>query len=150
MSRCLLILCTLLSLSACTGGAPRPVEVALGQDACAHCRMVVGDARLAAQLVAPGQEPLVFDDLGCLVDHLAARPPSPGAVAYVADHRTGAWVRAADAVFSRVPGLATPMASSLVAHADETSRRADPSTVGGTIVDRASLFGPSSGLGGAP
>lgn len=136
------VIATVLVL-ACSAGTPRPIEPALGQEPCAFCRMVVGDLHTAAQLQAPGAEPLFFDDLGCLLDHLAAAPPVPGAIAFVTDHRTGAWLPAAKAVYSHVPGLTTPMASSLVAHRDEVSRRADPAAAQGTLVDRVSLFGPS-------
>ena len=57
-------------------------------------------------MLAPGEEPRFFDDVGCLRDFLAARPARPAReVAYVADHRTKAWVRARAAVYARVPGL---------------------------------------------
>jgi len=52
-----------------------------------------------------------------------------GAVLYVADHRTKAWIRADAAVFTAVASLATPMDSHLIAHADAASRDADPGAV---------------------
>jgi hypothetical protein len=64
----------------------------------------------------------------------------------VADHQTRAWVRADGAVYTRIPGLATPMGSHLTAHASVASRDADPAVRGGTQVAPAELFGP----GGAP
>lgn len=136
------VIATVLLL-ACSASPPRPIEPVLGQQPCAFCRMVVGDLHTAAQLQVPGAEPLFFDDLGCLLDHLAAEPPVSGTIAFVTDHRTGAWLQAAEAVYSHAPGLTTPMASSLVAHADEASRRADPAAAQGSPVDRVSLFGPS-------
>jgi copper chaperone NosL len=106
--------------------------------------MVVSDARFAAQLVAPSEEPRFFDDIGCLHDHLGTPEGKPtGAVAYVADHRTRAWVPAGRAVYTRVPGLATPMGSHLVAHADPASRDADPDARGGTPVTATEVFGPA-------
>jgi copper chaperone NosL len=111
--------------------------------------MTVSDARFASQLVAPGEEPRFFDDLGCLRDHLRSAPVPAGALAWVADHRTRAWVRADRAVFTRVPGLATPMASSLVAHADAASRDADEVARGGVAVPPAEIFGPAGPPGGA-
>ena len=49
---------------------------------------------------------------------------------FVADHRTGEWVDARRAVFTRT-SIDTPMASGLVAHADAASRDADPAAAGG-------------------
>ncbi len=137
-------------LVACAGGELEPIELALGQDTCASCRMVVSDARLAAQRLAPGEEPLVFDDLACLRQHLDLHPLAPGGVVFVADHRTGAWVPAAAAVYTRVPGLATPMTSSLVAHQDERSRDLDPATAGGVELGPEVVFGPKAPRGPAP
>lgn len=137
----------LAALAACQRGPPGPARLDPRNDACAHCRMAVSDPPFAAQLVAPGEVPLFFDDLGCLRDYLREHPRPPrGAVAYVADHRTSAWVRAAAAVYARVPGLATPMNSELVAHQDAASRGADPAAAGAAPVAAAELFGAA----GAP
>lgn len=134
-----LLLCLLSSaLVAGCSSAARPVDVRDG-DSCAHCRMKISNARLAAQIAAPGEEPLFYDDIGCLAKAIAAGRPSESA--YVADHRTGAWVRAAAAVYTKVPSLETPMGSHVIAHADETSRRADPSAAAGTIMSAADVFG---------
>jgi copper chaperone NosL len=106
--------------------------------------MPVSDPRFAAQLAAPGEEALFFDDIGCLRDFLGSgQADKPGAVAFVADHRTGAWVPAAGAVFSRCPGLETPMGSHLLAWADEASRGADGSATSCVSLERAAVFGPA-------
>ena len=50
--------------------------------------MTGSDGRSAAQLLTPGQEPLFFDDLGCLRDYLRQQGTLPAeTVAFVADHR---------------------------------------------------------------
>ena len=64
-----------------------------------------------------------------------------GATAFVADHRTKAWVRADRAVYTRVPGLETPMGSHVIAHADAASRDADPAAKTGQPVSASELFG---------
>lgn len=142
--RLALVTGTALALLACTSGPPQPVTIDTRSDACASCRMAVSDTRFAAQLVAPYEEPRLFDDIGCLRDYLAATRKLPdGAVTYVADHRTRAWVRAARAVYTRHDALATPMASHLIAHADAASRDQDSAARGGRDVTAAELFGPS-------
>jgi len=136
--------------AACAGGPPPPAELDTTHESCAHCRMMVSDAHFAAQIVAPGEVARFFDDVGCLAAFLReAGGVAPGALAYVADHRTAAWVVAAGAVYTRVDGLSTPMNSGIIAHADAASREADPAAAGGTPVTQADLFGPSGPPHGA-
>ena len=59
----------------------------------------------------------------------------------VADHRTGAWVDAATAIFTKTP-LSTPMSSGLIAHADQASRDADEDARDGVLVPAASVLQP--------
>jgi copper chaperone NosL len=129
--------------AACGGGAPEPAALDTRNEQCASCRMAVSDARFSSQLVAPGELPRFFDDLGCLADYLKAGKAPAGAMAFVADHRTKAWIRADRAVYTRVAGLATPMGSHVIAHADAASRAADADARTGTPVAAAELFGPA-------
>ncbi|HQR47244.1 MAG TPA: nitrous oxide reductase accessory protein NosL [Thermoanaerobaculia bacterium] len=139
-----LVLLVALSLAACTGGPVGPAQPDTKHDACGWCRMAVSDHRFAAQLVAPNEEPRFFDDIGCLATFLkAGGAPAKGQVAYVADHRTKQWIRASAAVYTKVPGLLTPMNSFLVAHADAASREADESAKNGTPETAAQVFGPN-------
>ncbi len=116
---------------ACAERSPAPVAVRIGEDACASCRMTVVSIKTAAQIISSGDEPLIFDELGCLRTYLAAHPARAGARVFVADHRTGEWVDAAVAVFTK-SALSTPMSSGLLAHASSQSRDADPDAAGGT------------------
>jgi copper chaperone NosL len=103
--------------------------------------MTGSDGRSAAQLVVPGQDPLFFDDIGCLRDYLRDRSSAlPAAAAFVADHRTREWVPAERAVYTRHDAVKTPMSSHLVAHANLASRDADAVVTGGTAVTFADVF----------
>jgi copper chaperone NosL len=126
--------------AACASGPPEPAALDARNEACASCRMAVSDPRFAAQLVAPGELPLFFDDLGCAASYLKTTRVPKRARVFVADHRTKAWVPAERAVFTRVPGLATPMGSRLLAHADAASRDEDALARGGEAVAPQSLF----------
>jgi copper chaperone NosL len=141
----------LLLLAACaSGGPPPPAALDTANETCRSCRMAVSDPGFAAQIVAPGEEPRFFDDVGCLRDFFAsARELPAGATAYVADHRTRVWVAAAAAVYTRVPGLETPMGSHLIAHADAASRDRDPLAKGEAVAARA-ILGTLAGGGAAP
>jgi copper chaperone NosL len=106
--------------------------------------MVIASRLTAAQIDAPGDEPRFFDEIGCLRDYLAnlATPLTEGAVVFVADHRTGDWVDANRAIFTRT-AIQTPMPSGIVAHADERSRDADLSLSVGTPVGREDILRPA-------
>lgn len=133
-----------VTATACGGGPVRPGVLDARHDACRSCRMPVSDPNVAAQLAAPGEEALFFDDIGCLRDFLASGTATkPGAIAFVADHRTGAWVPAAGAVYSRCPSLETPMGSHLLAWADAASQTADAARAGCVPVEPTVLFGPA-------
>ena len=141
MKRLLALLAAAAALS-CAGGVPGPAALDTKTETCRFCRMPVSDASLAAQLVAPGEEPKFFDDIGCLKDFVAGSPAGPGSVAYVADHRTKRWVRASAALYT-LSKLETPMGSHWIAHADAASRDADPAAAGGTPVTALRIFGAS-------
>ena len=131
---------TALLTAACGGsGRMQPVAIDPGRDACSHCRMAIVSTTTAAQVVAPGEEPRLFDDLGCLRDFVASSPGGPDAIVFVADHRTGAWIEARHAVFTKT-SLQTPMGSGLVAHADGASRDQDPVSRGGDPVSIGSIL----------
>ena len=135
----LLVICLLAA--GCAAGRPAPATLDTRNDLCASCRMPVSAQRFASQIVAPGEEPLFFDDLLCLVSYLNQHPAlSREAVAYVADHRSSAWVPAAAAVFTRADAVTTPMGSHLLAHASRDSRRSDPAAQGGADIRPASLL----------
>lgn len=137
MTRWALTACLVVLSGAC--GAPAPTEIAIGQDVCAQCRMTLVSKATAAQIVSAGEEPVTFDEIGCLRDYMAAGTLSQDAVVYVADHRTGEWTEARRAVFTRT-AVSTPMASGLLAHRDAVSRDADPAAQGGTPVATSTIL----------
>jgi copper chaperone NosL len=137
-----------LAVVACGQDVLQPASLDTRNDACARCRMMVSEQRFASQVVAPGEEAKFFDDLGCLRGFLKDTPPTAGAIAYVADYRTGAWTRAARAVYVRHDQVQTPMGSHLLAFADAASRDAGPEGKG-TPMSVTELFGPDGPPDGA-
>lgn len=106
-------------LAACSAEPPGPSELAFDSESCAFCRMVISDKRFPAQIVSPDRDPLFFDDLGCMVKHIAAHPLPENAVVFVTDYKTSMWIRARDASFYRCPNMASPMSSGVIATAKE-------------------------------
>ena len=140
--RSLVVLLAAGFLVSCSGNGG-PETLVKGKDTCAHCRMPISDLHFAAQIIAPGELTLFFDDPGCLGQFVVSgQVKGEGATAWVADHRTGAWIRADLAVYTRVPDLRTPMNHNLVAHESVASRAADPEVRGGHAVDLEQIFGP--------
>jgi hypothetical protein len=87
------------------------------------------------------EEPLFFDDLGCLAHHLESLGGlPPGGIIYVADHRTNNWAPFDRAVFTRVDTISAPMGSHIIAHESVASRDADPQASGGTPIDRGDIL----------
>jgi copper chaperone NosL len=137
------LLLALVAVAGCGSAPPPPAALDTRSETCRTCRMVVSDPHFAAQIVASGEEPLFFDDLGCLSTYLKRERRSPDVVIYVADHRTGAWTEASSAVYTRPPGSSvTPMGGGTIAHADRASRDADPLAAGGLDVPWTRLAGP--------
>jgi len=141
MRRAVVLVIAASALLSCSG-APKPVAVS-DSDACAFCRMAVSDKHFAAELVAPGEEPRIYDDIGCLVSDLVQHPAPGEAVAFVADHRTGDWIAAPDAIYTRVPELSTPMGSHIIAHMSPASRDADAAARSGVPLSSTDVFGPA-------
>jgi copper chaperone NosL len=131
-------------VSACTPGRPQAEPLRIGEDACAHCRMTIVSIDTAAQIVEPGAEPIMFDEIGCLQQFLAGTSLSDRAVVFVADHRSHEWVDARSAVFTRT-SVPTPMSSGLLAHAGLASRDADPAAHGGTPIAVDAVLGSQAG-----
>jgi copper chaperone NosL len=131
-----------LALWACGGPTIAPPAMLIaGQESCRSCRMTISSTRTAAQVIAPNEEPLFFDDIGCLLDYVRQhRPLPPRTAVYVADRRTGSWVRAGHATYVRVAAQETPMGSHLVAFSDPSSRDLDEIGCRGRLVDQHELF----------
>jgi len=138
MNRIVMLVC--VTLAACATHDPRPATIRLGEDACASCRMTIVSMQNAAQIVAPGAEPILFDEIGCLRNYLAATPLTDGALVVVADHRTGEWIDARHAVFTQT-AVATPMSSGVLAHTDVRSRDADERARGGAPIAADAVLG---------
>lgn len=118
-----------------------PPSLRYGQESCTHCRMIVNDDRFAAAFVAKSGEPAKFDDVGCLVEYMAANPGATGNV-WVRGYQSGQWHDARTAYFAYGPKLHTPMASGLAAVASQGEADALATEWGGKTLrfDELSAF----------
>lgn len=114
-----LIMVSIVFASVLTGCRPvdtgRPPTVRFGDEACASCRMIIGDESFAAALVTRTGDALKFDDVGCLIEHESGRL-RPDVNYWVRDAETRRWLDARKAMFAHSPGVASPMGFGLAAH----------------------------------
>jgi hypothetical protein len=96
---CALAAC--LASAACQQ-AEGPAPIAYDREACGHCGMLISDAAFAAQLQLEGEEPLSFDDPGCLLRYRAERQPRWRA-AWYRHVREPRWIPEAEVAFERMP-----------------------------------------------
>ncbi len=106
-------LLALVALVACRQ-TDAPTEPVWGKEPCAHCKMLVGDKRYAAQLVDESGEHRFFDDIGCMVLFMEGRKPAERV--WVRESASGTWVDARTARY--VQGARTPMDFGFEARAD--------------------------------
>lgn len=88
---------------ACAAIQPAPVRVG---DRCLRCRRVIGDLRLAGEIIDRMRAPYPFRTAGCIAKYVKAHPEEQFAAIFVTDHRTGRMLPAGDAWF--VPTRLTP------------------------------------------
>ena len=116
------MLALLLALMACGKRAP---SIDFGKAECAHCRMNVVDRQFAAALVTVKGRQYVFDDLACMVQHVAEGAVAEDQVAawHVCDHaHPGVLLDAAAAFYLTGPSFRSPMRGDVAAFATEADR----------------------------
>jgi copper chaperone NosL len=123
------VLLWLALVAGCEGGSkwpPDPAPVALGEDACAGCRMIVSDARFAAEVRTREGAIEFYDDLGCLAEKWRRRAPDLAGV-FVRDYASGAWVRGDRCRLVRSDALRSPMGFGFAAFSSEGDATAEAS-----------------------
>lgn len=92
-------------------------KVEYGKDTCAHCTMVISDDRFAAAWRLGTKTERHFDDVGCMVASVKAKPPADGAIYFVRDFSADLWVDAESAFYMVAPGIKSPMSYDIAAFA---------------------------------
>jgi hypothetical protein len=89
-----------------------PQAIIWDQQACAHCRMLIGEPGYAAQLQTDDGQVLDFDDPGCLLRFVAEQHPHVRQM-WFRHAREDRWLRGDAVAFRRV--AASPMGWGLAA-----------------------------------
>lgn len=101
------------TLLACGRDPDQPVDPVWGKEPCAHCAMLVGEPRTAAQAVNTHGDRVFFDDIGCLVLWAAEQKNGPPRRRWVHAATGKAWLPAGTARY--LGGQPTPMDFGFVA-----------------------------------
>jgi len=121
--------------------ATGPPELRLGRDMCAHCGMMISDDRYAGSLLVDRDiDPLLFDDIGCMLDYEREHAPETRFTArFVRDYHARRWLDsgAAHYLCADRDRLVTPMGSGIVAFGTLTSAESKRIEVGGRVCDEA-------------
>ena len=108
-------LTALILLAGCSGQAiDKAPNIRYGQDACAECRMIIGDVRFAAAFVNAEGDTFKFDDIGCM-RHYEEKNHAALQNSWVHDYPSEGWIDPAKAVFIRSTKLITPMGYGIAA-----------------------------------
>jgi len=118
--------------------AAGPPVIRYGEAACAECRMLISEERFAAAARSVGGETAVFDDIGCLIRHVA-RWHAPPSHVWVHAYETGAWVDGRHAWYVRSNALMTPMGSGIAAFAGDAEGREAAASLRGEVVPFVAL-----------
>ena len=81
MTTRVLMILGLATSVACGVRADGPPEILVDRTACSHCGMLISEPAYAAAYRAPGADPRVFDDIGCLLE-AARKEPQAGAIRF--------------------------------------------------------------------
>lgn len=127
--------------------AEGPVPIAWDKEACAHCRMHIGEPRFAAQAHLHDGVVVSFDDPGCLLRYLEELKHPPRAL-YFHHGEKEAWLSEAQVGFVEVSP--TPMGYGLLAVERTTPGARSLEEVRALLRTRSKAAAKESASGGTP
>ena len=109
LSRILLVAMSILFLAACSEKTYEPRAVNPETDVCQICNMSVTHVDYAAQTVLKNGDPVVFDDLGCLMDYILQNGEGDIGASYIRATNSSDWLNIKEAVYVYSKDYWTPM-----------------------------------------
>ncbi|MBP2239669.1 copper chaperone NosL [Cytobacillus eiseniae] len=102
-------------LAACSNSkAAAPVEIKANEDSCDACKMGIEDLQSAGQIIMDDGKPLLFDDIGCMIDYIQTHNPAYEA-AFVHDYQSKEWIDFDKSTFVQDSGIESPMSYGIAA-----------------------------------
>lgn len=113
----LVIVTVALLASACRATVIGPPEIVVDRAVCSHCGMFVSEPAYAAAYQAGGNDPRVFDDIGCMLDAVRRETAAPISI-WLQDAAGGGWIAVERAFVVASERIQSPMHGGLLAYAD--------------------------------
>ncbi|HRP68674.1 MAG TPA: nitrous oxide reductase accessory protein NosL [Turneriella sp.] len=133
------IILVLLTVAQCN--VPEPVEIKVGSQQCAHCRMGIVDMRFNAQLVTTKSKRYHFDSIECMEEWKAEHSAIKIRRAFVKNTAAvNLYIDYLDARFVQSERLPSPMGAYLAAYATEDEVKEAIRAFGGREIQRSALL----------
>lgn len=127
------------SLAGCGGARPEPI--ALNQDGCDYCRMVITDPKFGGEAVTSTGRVNKFDSIECLVGWARAAKAGTVRALYVIDlAHPGNFVPAEQAGYLRGSFVKSPMGKEISAFASPAAAEQMRAILGGRVVTWAEVL----------
>jgi copper chaperone NosL len=105
---------------------------------CGSCRMAISQQQFAAEVLDSDENPVKFDDIGCMLRYLADSQHKAPSI-FVMDYQTRRWLDGSAAWFVRGSRVSTPMGGGILAFGDRSRAEAMARDTGGEVLPFARL-----------
>ncbi|MFE8697501.1 nitrous oxide reductase accessory protein NosL [Cytobacillus sp. FJAT-53684] len=129
----------IILLAGCTSSASGPVEIKQNEDACDACNMGIQELNSAAQMILENGKPLLFDDIGCMIDYIQKKAPTYEA-AFVHDYKTKEWIDFDKSTFVQDHSINSPMSYGIAAFEAEENASEFMNEHGGKLYSQKELL----------
>lgn len=117
----------------CGAAAMGPPDIVVDRAVCSHCGMFVSEPQYAAASQMDGEEPRLFDDLGCLLDALRQTATPPAGI-WLQDAGGSGWIDGGAAAFVTGSRVRTPMSGGVLAYRGVAAAERAATAHGGRVV----------------
>ncbi|MCH8558011.1 MAG: nitrous oxide reductase accessory protein NosL [Balneolia bacterium] len=131
-----LILTLAFALTTLMACEPGPKDIMIGQDECAHCRMIISDKPFGSQMVSTTGKTWFFDSVECLAAYELTGGLEQDRIhsRWVPDFESpDTWVNAHEAHYLYSDQLRSPMGLNLSAYENRRHAEANQNSYGGEI-----------------
>lgn len=127
-----------LTLASCDRpSTDAPPAIALGQDVCDQCNMILSDERFATATIIQGPrgpEARLFDDFNCQAQYESLNDDQKILARWSHDHETLAWLKSESGYFLLSDRVRAPMGSQLAAFASRDAAERAQGAMPGQIL----------------
>ncbi|MBU8878315.1 nitrous oxide reductase accessory protein NosL [Bacillus sp. FJAT-29790] len=134
-----LIAAVVFSLTGCSAAASGPVDIQKNQENCDSCNMGIMDLDSAAQIVLKNGKPLLFDDIGCMIEYLQENNPQYEG-AFVHDFDTKKWIDLDSSVFIQDQKIESPMSYGIAAFSTSEGAKEFQNEHGGHLYSKKDML----------